>query len=145
MSDYVNIHFSSATDEWSTSDEYFTRLAQLFNFALDPCATTENAKATKFFTREQDGLAQSWHTGGAVFMNPPYGRGIGAWVKKAYETAQQGTPVVCLLPARTDTQWWQNYCTKGLVHFVRGRLKFGGHKNSAPFPSAIVIFANLDS
>lgn len=78
-------------------------------------------------------------------MNPPYGRGIGAWVKKAYETAQEGTPVVCLLPARTDTQWWQDYCTRGLVHFVRGRLKFGGHQNSAPFPSAIVIFANLDS
>lgn len=78
-------------------------------------------------------------------MNPPYGRGIGAWVKKAYETAQKGTPVVCLLPARTDTQWWQDYCQRGLVHFVRGRLKFGGHQNSAPFPSAIVIFANLDS
>jgi len=78
-------------------------------------------------------------------MNPPYGRGIGAWVKKAYETAQEGTPVVCLLPARTDTRWWHDYCTKGLIHFVRGRLKFGGHQNSAPFPSAVVIFANLDS
>ena len=78
-------------------------------------------------------------------MNPPYGRGIGAWVKKAYETAQAGTPVVCLLPARTDTKWWHDYCAHGLVHFVRGRLKFGNGKNSAPFPSAIVIFANLNA
>lgn len=139
------VHFSSATDEWPTPDDYFRRLASLFNFVLDPCATPGNAKAPLYYTREDDGLVQSWHKGGAVFMNPPYGRGIGAWVKKAYETAQEGTPVVCLLPARTDTRWWHDYCSKGIVYFVRGRLKFGGHQNSAPFPSAIVIFANLDS
>lgn len=141
----MNVHFSSATDDWPTPTEYFARLAQLFNFVLDPCASAGNAKTANYYTCEQDGLAQSWHRGGAVFMNPPYGRGIGAWVKKAYETAQEGTPVVCLLPARTDTQWWQDYCTKGLIHFVRGRLKFGDGQNSAPFPSAIVIFANLNS
>jgi hypothetical protein len=77
-------------------------------------------------------------------MNPPYGRSIGKWVTKAYEESLKGTPVVCLLPARTDTSWWQDYCVKGLVKFVRGRLKFGDGRNSAPFPSAIVIFADLD-
>tara|TARA_B100001123_G_scaffold216283_1_gene244161 strand:- start:719 stop:1159 length:441 start_codon:yes stop_codon:yes gene_type:complete len=140
-----SVHFSSASDEWPTPDEYFVRLRTLFNFVLDPCADEKNAKAPHFFTREQNGLAQSWHHGGAVFMNPPYGRGISDWVKKAYDTALEGTPVVCLLPARTDTKWWKEYCAKGLVHFVAGRLKFGDHKNSAPFPSAIVIFANLDA
>ena len=78
-------------------------------------------------------------------MNPPYGREIGKWVKKAYEESRKGTPVVCLLPARTDTAWWNDYCAKGLIKFVRGRLKFGNAETGAPFPSAIVIFANLDS
>jgi len=73
-------------------------------------------------------------------MNPPYGREIGKWVKKAYESAQSGATVVCLVPARTDTAWWHDYCAKGEIRFVRGRLKFGGSKNSAPFPSAVVIF-----
>jgi hypothetical protein len=78
-------------------------------------------------------------------MNPPYGREIGKWVKKAYEESRKGTPVVCLLPARTDRAWWNDYCTKGLIKFVRGRLKFGNADAGGPFPSAIVIFANLDS
>lgn len=73
-------------------------------------------------------------------MNPPYGREIGKWVRKAYESSLGGTTVVCLLPARTDTRWWHDYCMKGEIRFIRGRLKFGGHKNSAPFPSAVVIF-----
>ena len=73
-------------------------------------------------------------------MNPPYGKEIGAWMQKAYESAQGGALVVCLVPARTDTKWWHEYAAKGEVTFVRGRLKFGGQKNSAPFPSAIVVF-----
>lgn len=74
-------------------------------------------------------------------MNPPYGRTIGDWMRKAYESAQAGALVVCLVPARTDTAWWHDYAAKGVVRFIRGRLKFGGHKNSAPFPSALVIFS----
>jgi phage N-6-adenine-methyltransferase len=140
----LSVHFSSASDDWATPADYFKRLSKLFNFTLDPCASPGNAKCATFFDAAQDGLSQSWRTNGAVFMNPPYGRGIGHWVKKAYETSLQGTPVVCLLPARTDTSWWQDYCSKGLVRFVRGRLKFGDGRNSAPFPSAIVIFADLD-
>ena len=73
-------------------------------------------------------------------MNPPYGRGIGAWLEKAFRSAAMGATVVCLLPARTDTAWFQDYAMKGEVRFIRGRLKFGGHANSAPFPSAVVVF-----
>jgi site-specific DNA-methyltransferase (adenine-specific) len=141
----IIVHFSSATDNWPTPADYFARLSKLFNFALDPCSSKENAKCRRHFTTEDNGLAQSWQTDGAVFMNPPYGREIGKWVKKAYEESRKGTPVVCLLPARTDTAWWNDYCTKGLIKFVRGRLKFGNADAGAPFPSAIVIFANLDS
>ena len=83
--------------------------------------------------------------GQTVWLNPPYGRGIGKWVQKAYEEAQKpGTVVVCLLPARTDTAWFHDYCRKGKITFIRGRLKFGGSKNSAPFPSMVVEFRRKD-
>lgn len=137
--------FTSKTDDWATPQDYFDRLSKLFNFTLDPCASDKNAKTKNFFCTETDGLKQSWHTEVAVFMNPPYGRKIGLWVKKAYEESLLGNSVVCLLPARTDTAWWQDYCTKGLIHFVRGRISFEDGKNSAPFPSAIVIFSNLNA
>lgn len=118
--------------------ETFIALDLEFNFELDVCATPENAKCSIFFIKAVDGLKMPWI--GRCWMNPPYGREIGAWVKKAYESSRQGATVVCLLPARTDTAWWHNYCTKGEIRFIRGRLKFGGHANSAPFPSAIVVF-----
>lgn len=130
--------FSSATDEWPTPQEFFDALNSEFGFELDVCATPENAKCQKYFSKEDDGLSQTWS--GICWMNPPYGRQIGAWVKKAYESAQNGATVVCLLPARTDTAWWHDYCMKGEMRFIRGRLKFGGSKNSAPFPSAVIIF-----
>lgn len=136
----TGLMFSSETDEWNTPDDFYARLSKLFKFTLDPCATDNNRKCEQHFTKAQDGLAQSWLTEGAVFMNPPYGRGISKWVRKAYEEAQKGTPVVCLLPARVDTAWWHDYCSKGLVVFVRGRLKFSDHKHNAPFPNAVVIF-----
>jgi phage N-6-adenine-methyltransferase len=136
----TDLMFSSATDLWSTPPNLFDKLDQEFGFCLDVCASADNAKCRFHYTVEDDGLKQSWAMPNAVWMNPPYGRGIGAWVKKAYETGQKGTVVVCLLPARTDTAWWHDYCMKGEIRFIRGRLKFGGHKNSAPFPSAIVIF-----
>lgn len=135
-----SVHFSSATNEWSTPQAIFDELDEEFGFTLDPCATPENAKCAKFFTEADDGLAQDW-TKDIVFMNPPYGREIGKWVKKAYESAQGGATVVCLIPARTDTAYWHDYVMKAdETRFIRGRLKFGGHTNSAPFPSAIVIF-----
>jgi len=132
------VHFSSATDLWSTPQDFYDELNKEFNFTLDPCATNDNAKCAKYFTVEDDGLSQSWD-GEVVFMNPPYGRVIGDWMKKASESA---ATVVCLVPARTDTRWWHDYVIGGdaEVRFIKGRLKFGGQKNSAPFPSAIVIF-----
>lgn len=131
--------FSSKTCEWETPIEFFKELDGKYHFTLDVCATKENAKCARFFTRADDGLAQEWK--GICWMNPPYGRKIGKWVKKAFETAlQRSGTVVCLLPARTDTAWWHDYCMKGEITFIRGRLKFGGCDNSAPFPSAVVVF-----
>lgn len=133
------VHFSSKTSDWETPQDFFDRLNSEFHFELDVCATPENAKCKRYFTPEVDGLKQKWT--GVCWMNPPYGREIGRWVKKAYESAQEGTTVVCLLPARTDTSWWHDYCMKAdEIRFIRGRLKFSGAKHPAPFPSAVVIF-----
>lgn len=134
-----NVHFSSKTDLWGTPQDLFDKLNAIHNFTLDVCATPENAKCARFFTPEDDGLKQDWKDN-ICWMNPPYGRKIGKWVEKAYESSLQGATVVCLLPSRTDTKWWHEYCMQGKIEFIRGRLKFGESKNSAPFPSAIVIF-----
>ncbi len=135
----TNAMFSSKSDEWATPQELFDSLDLEFGpFNLDVCATKDNAKCMMYYTREMDGLRYPWS--GICWMNPPYGREILKWVKKAYDEAHAGSVVVCLLPARTDTKWWHEYCMKGEIRFLQGRLKFGGHKNSAPFPSAVVIF-----
>lgn len=133
---------SSATDEWYTPQTFFQKYDDIYHFDLDVCSTHDNAKCDHHFTKEDDGLEQSW--GGHVcWMNPPYGREIGKWVKKA---ATSGTTVVCLLPARTDTAWWHEWVIPhGKVEFIRGRLKFGGCKNSAPFPSAVVTFGQTQN
>jgi len=131
--------FSSKTDMWATPQEFFDRLNAVFRFDTDVCAVNDNAKCSRFFTPDDDGLRQNWT--GTCWMNPPYGREISGWVEKAYKSAKEnGATVVCLLPARVDTRWWHDFCVKGEVHFVRGRLKFGGCDNSAPFPSAVVVF-----
>lgn len=130
---------SSTTDLWETPKWLFDELNEKYHFDIDVCATPENAKCATYYTPEQDGLKQEWK--GVCWMNPPYGREIGKWVKKAYESAQAGATVVCLLPARTDTAWWHDYVMRwGEITFLRGRLKFGNAQNSAPFPSAIVVF-----
>jgi phage N-6-adenine-methyltransferase len=134
----TDVMFSSKTDDWETPQDLFDKLDQEFEFNLDVCATQDNRKCRNFYTKELDGLKQDWH--GVCWMNPPYGREIGKWVQKAYEESLKGSTVVCLLPSRTDTRWWHDYCMKGEVRFIKGRLKFGNSKNSAPFPSAIVIF-----
>jgi phage N-6-adenine-methyltransferase len=137
-----SVHFSSATDEWPTPAWLFALLCWIFGgFDLDPCATAENAKCPRYFTKAEDGLSQRWT--GKVFMNPPYGRKIGLWMGKAWEESLKGALVVCLVPARVDTAWWQDYARRGYVHFLRGRLKFGNAENSAPFPSAIVVFGKI--
>lgn len=136
-----DLMFSSATDEWYTPLDFFQELDKEFHFNLDPCATTENHKCPLFYTREQDGLKQNWG-GYKVFCNPPYGRVIGKWVEKAYRESQKpNTFVVMLIPARTDTKWFHEYIYgKAEIRFIKGRLKFGGCKNAAPFPSMVVIF-----
>ena len=123
---------------WSTPQSFFTKYDGEYNFNLDVCASEDNAKCAKYFTETDDGLQQEWE--GVCWRNPPYGREIIKWMKKAYESSLNGATVVCLVPARTDTIWWHEYAMKGTIEFIRGRLKFGNSKNSAPFPSAIVVF-----
>lgn len=135
----MSVHFSSKTAEWPTPQDFYDKLHSEFNFTLDPCCTEESAKCGRFYTEKDDGLSQDW-SGERVFMNPPYGRTISKWMRKAWESSRAGALVVCLVPARTDTAWWHDYAIKGEVRFLRGRLKFGGHTNSAPFPNAVVIF-----
>ena len=137
----MDVHYSSKTNEWSTPQDFFDELDKEFNFTLDPCATSENAKCNKYFTVEDDGLKQDW-SNDVVFMNPPYGREIKYWVQKAYEESLKGATVVCLIPARTDTTYWHDYIFGKAddIRFIKGRLKFGGSKNPAPFPSAIIIY-----
>lgn len=133
------VHFSTASDDWSTPQDFFNKMSfQYGPFDLDVCASFENAKCEKFYDQSTDGLTQTW--GGRCWMNPPYGRTIGQWMRKAYHESLLGVLVVCLVPARTDTAWWHDYAMKGQIAFLRGRLKFGGHQNSAPFPNAVVVF-----
>lgn len=132
--------FSSNTDLWSTPQDFFDKLNEEFNFDLDPCALPENAKCKEYFTPEQDGLKQDW-SGHRVFCNPPYGSAIKQWVKKCHDEAQNGTLIVMLIPARTDTTYFHDYIYhKAELRFVRGRLKFGNAKQGAPFPSMVVIY-----
>lgn len=138
----MNVHFSSATEMWSTPQEFFDKYNELYNFETDVCASSENAKCEKYFTEEDNGLEQDWE--GSCWMNPPYGRTIKSWMKKAYESSLNGATVVCLVPSRTDTVWWHDYAVKGDIEFIKGRLKFGGHKNPAPFPSAVVVFKGVE-
>jgi len=136
----TDLMFSSATDQWATPQQFFNDWAQLFPFTLDVCADASNAKCARYFTREDDGLRQDWAPE-VCWMNPPYGREIGRWVRKAYEESQKGATVVCLLPARTDTAWWHDYVIEhAQVAFIRGRIKFGDAKSGAPFPSAVAVF-----
>ncbi len=131
--------FSSATDLWETPQNLFNELNKEFHFDVDVCALPENAKCRKFYSPEENGLSQKW--GGNCWCNPPYGRKIGEWVKKASES---NATVVMLLPARTDTKWFHEYIlNKAEIRFIKGRLKFGNSKNSAPFPSMIVIFREM--
>ena len=142
-----DVLFSSKTDLWETPQGFFDMLDAEFGFTLDAAADAQNHKCTCYYTREQDGLKQPWS--GTVWCNPPYGRQIGKWVQKAsYENAVNNNTIVMLLPARTDTRWFHTYIYKQPnveTRFVRGRLKFGGSKNSAPFPSMVVIFKPKDA
>lgn len=130
---------SSNSNEWETPRALFEELKEEFRFTLDVAATKENRKTENYYDIKQDGLLQSWDTDGAVWCNPPYGRELHKWVRKAYEESEHNL-VVMLIPARTDTSYWHDYIFPyAEVRFLRGRLKFS-NKKDAPFPSAIIIF-----
>jgi phage N-6-adenine-methyltransferase len=140
-------HYSSATNEWTTPQNFFDQLDAEFAFTLDPCCTHASAKCATYFTADDDGLSKPWAPH-RVFMNPPYGREIKLWMRKAHEESKRGALVVCLVPSRTDTAWWHDYAVMGEVRFLRGRLNFGGEKkagsHNAPFPIAVVVFRPAD-
>lgn len=125
----TNVHFMSLRSDWTTPKEFYIELDKEFHFTFDPCPSNPTF----------DGLNIEWQ--GRNFCNPPYGRQITAWIKKGYEESLGGKLVVFLLPSRTDTRWWHDFVMKANeIRFIKGRLKFGNAKNSAPFPSCIVIF-----
>ena len=133
--------FTSNSSEWETPQDLFDSLNREFDFELDPCATDSNHKCDLYYTKETDGLSKDWD-GKRVYCNPPYGRGIENWIKKC---AKHKGLAVMLIPARTDTTWFHKYIYHNLcaeVRFLKGRLKFSESKNSAPFPSMIVVFRN---
>lgn len=137
--------FSSDSDEWGTPINFYNELNKEFHFTLDPCASNTNHKCDKFFTKEQNGLLQKWD-GETVFCNPPYGHKIQLWIEKCYkEHIQNNITVVMLLPARTDTKWFHNFIyNKSEIRFIQGRLKFNESKNSAPFPSMVVVYKRIN-
>ncbi len=139
MSGFTSGLRTSLTDRWATPQNLFDQLDREFHFTLDVCADSSNHKCERYFTVEDDGLSQEWT--GRCFMNPPYGRSIGKWVKKAYDSAVKGALVVCLIPARTDTRWWRDYVMSASeLRFIVGRVRFGNSDQNAPFPSAVVVF-----
>jgi site-specific DNA-methyltransferase (adenine-specific) len=134
--------FTNQDPTWETPQWLFDLISEEFGFTLDVCSNHENAKCEKHFTVDDNGLAQSWseHT---CWMNPPYGRDVRKWCKKAYEESIGGALVVGLVPARVDTGWWFDYCINAAeIRFIRGRLRFGDSNSNAPFPSAVVIWDN---
>lgn len=150
-------HLSSASDNWPTPQDFYDGLDAEFGFVLDVCASSANHKTTQFYaldhpdTGRRDGLAQDWAAsaaalGGPVWMNPPYGRPIAAWMSKAFEAAQAGATVVTLVPVRADTAWWHDLvlATGAEVRYVRGRLTFGNAVNTAAFSSAVVVYRPTD-
>lgn len=133
--------FMSESNEWATPQDLFDELDKEFHFTLDPCSSEENHKCDKYYTKATDGLSQNWG-GERVFVNPPYGSEISKWVEKSYrEGTKDNTLVVMLIPSRTDTRYFHDYIYKRCeIRFVKGRLKFGDGKGSAPFPSMLVIY-----
>lgn len=132
-----NSKFGKGKQDWETPSSIFDPLNSEFSFTLDVCASKENAKCSNFFDPQTDGLKQKWT--GVCWMNPPFGS-QGNWVKKAWQESQSGATVVCLLPCRTNTNWWHDYVMKGDIRFIRGRPKFKGAKHGLPQPLAIVVF-----
>lgn len=140
MSDF-DTRFKSNTVEWPTPDETFIPLDSEFHFTMDVAATSENAKCEQYWTKEQDGLSQKWE--GVCWMNPPYGKDVPKWLKKAIQETANKVTTVCLIPARTNTAWFHDLCLNepsAEVRFVKGRPKFGNASHGLPLPLAIIIY-----
>lgn len=134
----MKVHFSSQRMDWKTPRGVYEVLDAEFKFNYDPCPPNPSIDG---LNTDENLFGEKSEWGGSNFVNPPYGRELPKWIKKAYEEAQKGKVVVLLIPSRTDTIWWHEYCMKATeIRFIKGRLKFDDQKNSAPFPSAIVIF-----
>ena len=128
--------------EWETPQDFYDALDQEFGFTMDVCAIEANAKHPIYLSPEDDALSCSWDT--VCWMNPPYDKSIGLWLAKAYEEAQLGNTVVCLIQGRsTDTKWWHAYVMRSSeIRFIKDRLHFGknGVFNRANISSAVVVF-----
>lgn len=138
----LDVMFSSKSNEWATPQDLFDKLNQQYHFTLDPCASIENHKCDMYYTIEDNGLTKNWG-GQTVFCNPPYGREIYEWVSKCYQESLNGTKIVLLIPSRTDTKYFHEFLYNRpnvKIQFIKGRLKFGGSNNSAPFPSLLAYF-----
>ena len=126
--------------EWGTPQRLFDELDREFHFTRDVCASRENFKVTSYWDKGDNALADHQKWVGTLWMNPPYGRGIAMWLKKAYESRATAT-TVCLIPARTCSRWWHQWAMRAdEIRFIKGRLRFQGAEDGAKFPSAIVIF-----
>ena len=138
----TKLMFSSKSNDWATPQHFFDKLDRMYGpFTLAAAASEDNYKVKNHFTMSDNALDKDW-SGNTVFVNPPYGRALKNWIRKAYEEGQkENTTVVMLIPSRTDTAYWHDYVMKSdEISFVKGRIKFGDESNSAPFPSAVVVF-----
>ena len=144
MTKFLSAHgaaFTSEREDWTTPREFFDRLNSKYFFTLDAAASTSNNLCSNFYSIDNDAMKADWlkdSKNGWVWLNPPYGKKISSFMQKAHEEALRGTKIVALVPARTDTKWFQDYCLPHQITFIRGRLKFGNATNSAPFPSALI-------
>ena len=140
---WETVCFSQKSDEWETPDWLFDELDQEFRFTLDAAASDVNHKCDAYYTKESDGLNHPWSK--STWVNPPYGRVIRKWVEKADAECKKGNTVVMLVPARTDTKWFHDFIYgKHEVRFIKGRIKFSGHKYNAPFPCMVVVMRAED-
>jgi phage N-6-adenine-methyltransferase len=140
---------TSIDGTWTTPRDYFDKVNAEFNFTLDAAALSSSTLVPDNWygpdhpdQSRRDAFTRDWckDSSGPIWLNPPYGRVIKDWMRKASDVATGGGTVVCLVPARTDTAWWHDYCIDAYeIRYIRGRLKFGNQPNSAPFPSALVI------
>lgn len=138
---FDEILLSSKKEDWETPKNLFDYFNKIYNFTLDPCSTKENAKCKKFYTKNDNGLSKEWS--GSVFVNPPYCRKTKLWVEKAFNEKENCDYIVMLLPCRPDVSYFHDFIlNKSRIIFLRGRLKFGNSKNTAPFPSMIVIYGD---